>query len=367
MKVLQTLRTLERGGAEVLALDVCQNAVANGLDLTFATFLGGSMENEFKATGLDYYDLEKGRGFDPILVYKLRKLCRDKNMQIIHTNQPTEAIYSYLATIGTNIKVVMTYHGAVPNSKLIRHMNFLIPRLDANIFCSHFMLEYYAEMEGLRELENVKIIYNGVSEDRLESYGNSIKEELGLTDENTIMAMVCNFRPPVKDQFTICQALPKVFEKNKDAHFLFAGGPVLDGGEEMLKKCIDYCHEKGISDRVHFLGSRPDVPDVLKEVDLFVFSSLHEGFPIAVIEAMLSRIPLILSDIKPFIEITENGQYAELFPTRDPEKLAEAITKFLENEPLRKELADKTFKYAKANFTMESHIKNLKALYQTLI
>src|SRR5205085_9933224 len=112
-------------------------------------------------------------------------------------------------------------------------------------------------------------------------------------DENVLLlGMIGNFyRDPRKDQITLCRALPKVFSEIKNAHCIFAGGTE-EGAEDKFQSCVDFCKENNIYDRVHFLGGRNDIPDILAALDLFVFSSLHEGLPIAVNEAMLANVPM---------------------------------------------------------------------------
>ena len=90
---------------------------------------------------------------------------------------------------------------------------------------------------------------------------------------------------------------------------------------------------KGIGDKVFFTGGRNGVPDILAALDLFVFSSLHEGLPIAVAETMLANVPLIVSGIEPLVEATGNGKYAEVFKPKDEKDLAEKILKLLKGKP----------------------------------
>ena len=178
--------------------------------------------------------------------------------------------------------------------------------------------------------------------------------------------MIANFVPtPTKDQMTICRALPQVFAEFENAKFIFVG-KVSEGGEKNFNACVEYCAEKGIGDKVFFTGGRNDVPDILAALDLFVFSSLHEGLPIAVAETMLANVPLIVSGIEPLIEATGNGKYAEVFKPKDEKDLAEKILKLLNDKPSREKLAQKAYDFARENYTIEAHLKNLKTLYEKL-
>jgi glycosyltransferase involved in cell wall biosynthesis len=112
---------------------------------------------------------------------------------------------------------------------------------------------------------------------------------------------------------------------------------------------------------------RSDVPDILAALDLFVFSSLHEGLPVAVSEAMLAGVPMIVSDIEPLLEASNNGEFAEVFPVKNVEALTEKILMLMKDKALRDDLAARALKYAEENFSIDAHMRELKKLYESLL
>jgi glycosyltransferase involved in cell wall biosynthesis len=223
--------------------------------------------------------------------------------------------------------------------------------------------KWHAEIDGF-DTENFTVIYNGADTQRLQPTGKSLRKELNLPENAPLIGMIGNFyREPRKDQLTICRALPRVFAEIENAYCIFAG-KAEPGAEEKFQKCVDFCAEKGIAERVHFLGGRRDVPDILNALDLFVFSSLHEGLPVAMSEAMLSKVALIVSDIEPLLEASESGKYAEIFPAQNAEVLSEKMLKLLKDKDLREDLAARAFEFAEENFSIEAHLRQLKKLYE---
>ena len=367
MKVLYLLDSLNRGGAEALVLDVCRNARANDLDLTFAATGGGALEEDFKTSGAEFVRLERRLPVDFRVVKQLKKIIKDRQIQIVHTHQAVEAVHAYLACSGTTAKIVLTHHGYIADKKNLFALKFLIPRVSMNVVVSQALLDWYKTENNLEFPDRTKILYNGVDEKRLKGRGKKLKKELGLPDDVTLFGMIANFyRDPRKDQMTICRALPKIFAEIKRAHCVFVG-KTETGAEEKFEACVRFCAENGIADRVHFLGGRGDVPDVLASLDLFVFSSLQEGLPIAVTEAMLAKVPMIVSDIEPLLEASDNGKYAEVFQTQNALELAEKMLKLLTDKNLRDDLANRAFDFARENFSIEAHLKNLKNLYEALL
>lgn len=361
------LDSLNRGGAETLALDVCRNARKNGLDLIFLTTGGGILKEDFQNSDVEFVEFKRRLPIDFKVVFQLRNFIKSRQIDIVHAHQAVEAIHAYLAAKDTKTKIVFTHHGFVPDKKNFYALRFLLPRVAQNVVVSRALLQWYREEIKLDFPESTKIIYNGVDAERLAWQGENLKKELDLPANSLLFGMIGNFyRDPRKDQLTVCQTLPKVFAEIENAYFIFVGKTEI-GAESKFKECVKICRESGISNRVFFLGARSDVPKILNSLDIFVLSSLHEGLPIAVLEAMLAKIPCVLSDIEPLLEVSKTGEFAEIFVTQNAEDLAQKLIKLAENESFRLELAKKSKFYAERNFSIEAHIANLKTLYESII
>jgi glycosyltransferase involved in cell wall biosynthesis len=108
----------------------------------------------------------------------------------------------------------------------------------------------------------------------------------------------------------------------------------------------------GIQDCVHFLGSRDDVLSLLPHLDLFVSSSLWEGFPTVLLEAMAVGVPVVATDVSGSRELVQDGVTGRLVPPRNPVRLAEAILAMLEDPEHAQAMAQSAHRYA-AQFTIE--------------
>ena len=368
MKVLHFLDSLDRGGAEAQALDVCRNASRFGLEMTLVTAQGGAMESDFRQTGVDFVRLGRKLPVDVSLVSKLRGIIRERSIKIVHGYQAVDGLHLYLAARGLpRVKRVLSFQGFIQDRKNRVTSRFLIPRMNANIAVSRGMLRWLTDVDKLDTSRNFSVIYNGADPARVMPTGGSLKEELNLVADSLLIGMVGNFyRDPRKDQHTVCRALPRVFEEFPNAHCVFAG-KTEEGAEHKLADCVDFCVKNGIADRVHFLGGRSDVPDILATLDIFVFSSLHEGLPLAVSEAMLAGVPMVVSDIAPLLEATGEGKYAEVFPVGDENVLADKLLGLLGNNSAREELSRDAKKFATENFSIDAHLRSLIDLYGSLI
>ena len=366
MKVLHLLDSLGRGGAEMQALDVCRNAGKNGIELTFAATGGGALETDFRTSGAEFVRLQRHLPIDFNVVRQLRKIIREREIQIVQGYQSVEGLHLYLATVGLPVKRVLSFQGFIYDRKNRAAAKFLIPRMHANIVVSRGLQNWLETVDKLDVRRNFHVIYNGADARRVASERRVLRDELNLQTDDLLFGMVANFyRDERKDQMTICRALPQIFAEIKGAHCVFVG-TVESGAEDKFAVCRQFCEANNIADRVHFVGGRTDIPDVLASLDLFVFSSLQEGLPVAVTEAMLARVPMLVSDIEPLLEVSNNGEYAEVFHIKDAAELASKAVKLLKNSGLRADLASRAAVHAQKNFSIEAHLENLVKLYESL-
>jgi len=358
---------LNRGGAEMMTLDVCRNANAHGLDLTFLASGGGDLENDFRHSGVDYIRLNRKRPLDRRLIHQIRQIIKQRDIQVVHSHQPVEALHLHFATRRLETRHVLTLHGFNQGTKNELALKFVLPRTDGSIVVSNDLRNSLANVAGFRRSKNLTMIENGVDEKRLQAPDHSLWSELQIPAESFLMGMIANFTPAAaKDQLTICKALPRVFAALPQAHFLFVGGRSAEG-PNLFEDCVRFCREAGIGKRVHFLGKRSDIAEVLSCLDIFVLSSQREGSPIAVIEAMMKGIPTVLSDIRALRELSRNGDFACLFRTGDNEDLAEKLIGFARKQEERTVLARKAQQWALQNFNISRHISNLISFYSSMI
>jgi len=367
MKILHFLDTVNRGGAETLVLDVCRNAKKSGIEIFFANAGGGALEDDFRNSGVEYFRLKRRLPFDLSLVFALRKILRENEIDIIHTHQAVEALHAVTAVFGLKTKVILTHHGIVPDKKNLLATKFLLKRVRHNILVGRESKKTYEREFDFRFPEKTSVIYNGVDQMRLRPSGKDFREEIKVSNDTLLIGMVGNFYPePRKDQMTLCRALPEIFDEMPNVRCVFAG-KIFDGAQDKFNECVQFCEANGISEKVHFLGARTDIPDILAALDVFVCSSLAEGLPIAVNEAMLTGTPTVVSDIPPLLEASKNGGFSEVFKAQNAEELSEKVLNLLKNVNLREDLGNRALKFAKENFSIEAHLKNLKELYQKIL
>jgi glycosyltransferase involved in cell wall biosynthesis len=367
IKVLYIVDSVNRGGAEILLLDVLRNARRHGIEPICVAGGGGDLEADFSHQDFNFICLRRKLPIDPAVVFKLRHLITEQNIDIVQVQQPVEALHAFLATRGLGTKLVFMHPGWFQGRKNYWALRLLAPRFDRNIVVSEDTKDRLIEQcrDGARL--NLQLIPTAVDEKRLECATRNLRRELHLQDDDLLIGMIANFYPGVrKDHQTVCRAIAKLRATCPEAHVVFVGGKLPDASQ-VFDDCVNLCAELGISDRVHFVGKRADIPDVLNSLDLFLLSSLHEGLPVALVAAMIVGLPCVASDIAPHREISGDGKFIRLFKTGDPGSLATALVGLLNDRGSLQELGLAGRQYALREFSIDAHLAKLRQLYESLL
>lgn len=365
MKIAYLFGSLNRGGTETLLLDVCRNLRKNDFEAIGVYRKEGILETPFVESGVPFFKLTAGKNKITYL-WKLRKLLNAQKVDVVHAQQPVDALYAKIACLFTNVKIVLTFHGfdfTSPN-KLI---NFIIKRTDRNIFVSEYQKDYYVSKYKLtQQLQSV--VYNGIDFSKLNlsdvrDENKTLKNELHLNQKTLLLGMVGNFND-VRDQYTVCRFLKLLDKKGVDFHFVFVGKRI-EQQPERYDRCVNFCSENNLSDKVFFLGNRGDVPQILSELAAFIYATEHDTFGIAVVEAIAAGIPVFVNDWQVMNEITENGRFAGIYKTQNENDLLEKFMLFLHNKEEYLMKVKNISKEIKLKFGIRSHIENLKKLYSS--
>jgi glycosyltransferase involved in cell wall biosynthesis len=172
--------------------------------------------------------------------------------------------------------------------------------------------------------DRLAVIPNGVDTDRYGRHADrgAIRQRIGV-DGSAPLAIVVAKLMPQKGHAVLVEALPPVLARHPDLQVLLVG----EG--ELRDSIAARVRAAGIETRVHFLGNRPDVPELLASSDLFVLPSLWEGLPMALLEAMASRIPVVATSVAGTREVVEDGVSGVLVPPGDARSLALAMEALL--------------------------------------
>jgi glycosyltransferase involved in cell wall biosynthesis len=125
--------------------------------------------------------------------------------------------------------------------------------------------------------------------------------------------------------------------------------------------------ELGIKDRVIFTGFREDATAVMSIFDLFVLSSLHEGLPVALLEAMSRGKPAVCTAVGGVPEVIEDGVNGFLVSPKNPPELAEKVLCVLGDDALRLSMSRKAMETVQDRFSIKAMVKRVEEVYSTVL
>ena len=186
------------------------------------------------------------------------------------------------------------------------------------------------------------------------------RRELGLADDRLVLVNVAR-QEYQKGHRHLLAALPAVLATHPNAILLVAGRSGTETADlERLAR------DTGVQDCVRFLGHVPGVADFLTAGDVFVFPSLYEGMPGAVIEAMAMGLPVVASDIPPIREVVEPTKNALLVDPQDHRALADAIGALLDDPERRRAFGHESRRIYETRFGLDQSVRGMLALYLQL-
>jgi glycosyltransferase involved in cell wall biosynthesis len=122
-------------------------------------------------------------------------------------------------------------------------------------------------------------------------------------------------------------------------------------------------NQLGLTNRVHFLGLRTDIPDVLGAADIFVLGSDYEGNPLSVIEAMAAGLPIVSTAVGGVPELLQNGKEGFIVQPGNADGLSEAMVTLLNDSNLRRMMGVAAAVRAKAKFDVSAMVRAYEQLY----
>lgn len=314
MRILHVITSLEIGGAQRLLADLLPLQV-NTQDVTLLVYerVHNDFENTLECAGVKILCLNEHNFHNPLVIFCLRKIFRDYDL--VHAHLFPTIYWASVAALGLNVKLVYTEH-STSNSR--RNKWYFRP-----VEC--FMYRRYNKIISIsQQTQDALISWLGQHDDRFVVINNGVDIKK-FTSVNVpvvpkSLIMVSRFAAS-KDQETVIRAMVHI---DKVATLRFVG----DG--ENRHHCESLAKELGVSDRVQFLGSRSDVPELISSSYIGIQSSNWEGFGLTAVEIMACGKPVIATNVDGLKQVVEGA--GEIFTLGNHLELAKKVNNLLADE-----------------------------------
>lgn len=364
--ILHTIETAGPGGAETVVLNLASRVNSDRFRSIVLLPREDWLSKNLRERGIPTFFVDSKAWYDFRLPLGMARVIRQERVDLIHSHLPGQNFYSCVVGRLTGPKTIATYHGALElaQSQGLRgkiQLGTVRGMADAVVVVCDFMGKMLQDIQF--PADKIVRIYNGITVERYEGPSDGrLRKELGLSNGTKIVGTVANLRQTKGYEFFI-QAAGKVLAAVPHARFVAIG----DIDQEIAKPLFEAIGRLGLHDRVHFLGFRKDVPELLKELDVFVLASVSEGFPLVALEAMAASRPMVVTRSGGPQEIVDDGLNGMLVPPADSDALAGKICELLTNPQRANELANSArFKVGSA-FSLEKMISDYEHLYERLL
>ena len=367
LRVAFVVHVMQVAGAEVLVSETIRRLGRRIVPVIFCLDAVGTLGEGLQADGVDVVNLQRKPGLDLAVAGRMAEEIRRRRVEVVHAHQYTPFFYAALAKLRaiSAPRVIFTEHGrhypdiVSGRRRLLNKLFFdrLADRINA--VCA-FSADALSRNDGFRR-DRIDVIENGID---LPRYApppdrDALKRQLGLDPARRYVTIVARFHP-VKDHRMLLEAFQWVVPGRPDVDLLLVGdGPLRD-------ELTAQAEGLGMTERVRFMGVRSDVPELLAASDIFALTSVSEAASLTLLEAMASRLPVVVTDVGGNPELVRGGIDGLLVPRGDAQATAKAINTLLDDPALAHTMGQSGAARVTEVFRLERTIGRYYDLYSEL-
>lgn len=313
--------------------------------------------------GVPVRHLGRGR-FDPRILSDLVALGRKLGARVLHVHGYAAADFGRLAARWLGAGLVLHEHFADPAMPGYQGLaDRLLSGLTHRAIAVSGSTRDFLVRERFVPESRVRVIWNGAPLDEFAPVGadraRAFRREVGLPADALVVGVIGRLNAQKGHRYFV-EAAARIAVRRPDARFLIVG----DGDLEAPLR--EQASSLGLSESLVMTGHRTDVPDALGAIDVLCISSLYEGTPLTLFEAMAAGKPVVSTAVDGCREILEDGRTGLLVPPRDPEALAAALLRVLDDDALRGELA-RAARAESRRYDVAECVRSMEALYDELL
>jgi glycosyltransferase involved in cell wall biosynthesis len=315
-----------------------------------------------RAADIEVHCLGARRNWHLVRVLRgLTRLLATQQPQIVQTFLFHANIVGRIAARRAGVgHVVSGIRVAEPGRRWRLWVDRLTDRLVDRHVCVSRSVALFAATKGRLPPEKLVVIPNGVELRRYPAPRAAELRTCGIAAGRRIVVCVARLSRQ-KGLPWLIRSAPAWLGRLPDTDLLLVGeGP-------LRRKLEQLARQSGASNRIHFAGWRPDVPEILAAADLLVLPSTWEGMPNVVLEAMASRLPVVAADVAGVRELLGATAEEQIVQYGDSGGLAARIVMFMENTPRAAEVGDKNRRRAEQTFSIAKMVTAYEQLWESLL
>ena len=350
-KVLLVIPTLEQGGGQKFVMDLAAGMDKTKFQIKVLVYYkkSNSIFDDFAQThGIDVVYLDKKLGLHPRFMLDVKKVVEEYDPDIIHTH-----LHSMLYLFASYKKEQLKLHTVhtIANKEthglqgLVRFVAYKLIGVKPVAICE--AVADSISREHKIDRSKIPVIYNGVDCSRYDIYKTKSSDARLITVGNIY---------PVKNYLFLVDCFAKMAGVLPNIRLEIVG----DGSQRA--ELEEKIYSLGVGDKVRITGVISDVENHLADADIYVASSIYEGLPISILEAMSAGLPIVSTSVGGVPEIVKNGENGLLVNVGDAEAYISAVMELITNLDKRKKFGAAS-KAMAAMYDEQITVKGYESLY----
>ena len=328
----------------------------------------GVDESCLKETGCEFFclsDKERVGSFSCPVIFGLVRILKEHHVDILHCHRHKATVYGVMAATLAGTPVILAHVHGLDRSRNFRRrlLNFfLFKKITRIVPVANSVKQDVLKNNWRLSADKLFVLENSVDYERFAKVLVSkadAKQMLGLAPDAFVFGTVGRL-VPTKGLSYLVKAFAQVKQQMPSAQLIVVGDGYLRN--ELEEQAV----ETSCADSIHFLGRRHNIPGILKGMDVFVLSSVAEGMPRAILEAMTAGVPCIATRVGGVPEILANGEFGYLVHPKDERSLAGAMIELAgETEAEKKQIIERARQRVNNCYAHDVAAKRLEKLYET--
>lgn len=364
-KIAQFILSMGVGGGERLVRMLSQQIRIAHTEHCVVCFDGiTAYQDEFAREGVPLRLIKRRQcALDWKIIAPLIRYIREENIRLIHAHDLSALTYAVAAGKLCGAKVIMTEHSrhyVDASWKRRFEKRLFIMAADCLVEVSPDLQDASTRRDGI-PASRIEVIENGVDIDTFKNARPLPLHQIYGIPSGTPLILTVGRLETIKGQQHLLRALVDPMLKTSLFHLFFAG----DGSNK--DELARMANELGLRERIHFLGARHDVAELMASCDVLVIPSESEGLPFVLLEAMAAGIPVITTAVGRIPAIIGNNERGMLVTPRKPKALADAFMQIMDNKAGTNRMTESGAQFVREYYSKDAMLSGYKKIYEKFL
>jgi len=368
VRIAYCIDTMQIGGTELNAVRTAEGLDRSRFEISVISLQpDGPLAERYRAVGIPVDPFRLRSLYSPDTLrqgVRLMRWLRRERIEILHCHDLYSNLFAAPWGRMAGVRAVITsrrWLEAVPNRRLEIANRFVFRVGHWVLANSPAVANSVVKLDGISPVKVITLsnfVGDGAFAELPPTMKAQIRADFGIPADAFVVGCIARLTP-VKDHVTLLRAVHKLIRRCSRLHLVLVGdGEIRDDLEELAA-------ELDIGERVHFTGFRPNEPNLHHVFDVSVLTSLTEGFPNSLVEAMAAGRPVVATAVGGNVDAVR-PETGFLVPAGEPEALASAIERFVSDDALRIRMGTAAREVAQREYHATSVIPHLEQLYLRL-